>query len=188
MTVNGNRLTSGAPTNREPAPNRSPPRWQARALISLSVWLAICFGAALLGGLFTAGATEPADGWYATLQKPSWNPPRWVFGPVWSMLYAMMAVSAWLVWRRPASSARRAAMIAFSVQLVFNVAWSALFFGLERPDLAALEIVVLWVAIATTAHLFRRLSPLAGWLLVPYLAWVAFAAVLNVAIWNLNPT
>jgi len=157
-----------------------------RSFLALVLFLVICFGTAAFGGQFAPGA------WYAALEKPVWNPPAWVFAPVWTLLYAMMAVAGWLVWRAGAAELagevplRGAALGVYAVQLVLNGAWSWLFFGLQRPGLAFGEIVLLWLAILGTAVLFWRVKPLAGALLVPYLAWVAFAAVLNLALWRLN--
>jgi len=124
--------------------------------------------------------------WYASLEKPSWNPPNWIFGPAWTALYAMMAVAAWLVWRRGGFAAQALPLAAFLVQLLLNALWSWLFFGLKNPGLAFAEIVALWVAIATTLLLFRRPSATAAWLLAPYLAWVTFASLLNFTLWRLN--
>lgn len=124
--------------------------------------------------------------WYASLQKPSWNPPGWVFGPVWTALYTMMAVAAWLVWKRGGFSAQRRARALFCAQLILNAAWTPLFFGLQQPGLAFAEIVVLWLAIAATLVAFHRVSRAAAWLLAPYLAWVSFAAALNFTLWRLN--
>ena len=156
---------------------------RTRSATGLVVALALCYGAAAVGGLFGAGGT---GNWYANLARPSWTPPSWVFGPVWTILYGMMAVAVWLIWlnrrRRPAA----APMVLFAVQLVFNAAWSPLFFGLHRPDLAFADIVLLWLALVASVWLFLRRSALAGLLLVPYLLWVSFAAALNFAIWRLN--
>jgi translocator protein len=149
--------------------------------MGLAGWLLLCYAAAAVGGFFQPGA------WYDALAKPPWNPPDWIFGPVWTVLYGMMAVAAWLVWRRHGMPGRRAALGAFVVQLVLNVLWSALFFGLERPGLALVEIVVLWFAILVTLLLFWRVRPAAGALLVPYLLWVSFALALNFELWRLNP-
>jgi len=150
----------------------------------LIIFVAVCFAVAGLGSL----STNPSiDNWYAALTKPSWNPPNWVFGPVWTILYLMMAIAAWLVWRRKGSVAAAAVPLAlFAVQLLLNALWSYLFFGLHRPDLAFAEIVLLWAAILATMLAFRRAVPLAGWLLLPYLLWVTFAAFLNFTIWRLN--
>ena len=143
-------------------------------------WLVACFGAASPGGIFM-----PGD-WYATLQKPSWNPPGWIFGPVWSALYTMMAVAAWLVWKRVGFAVQRRPLTIFLVQLALNAAWTALFFGLHWPGVAFAEIVLLWLAIVATLAAFRPVSHTAAWLLAPYLAWVSFAALLNFTLWRLN--
>ncbi len=146
----------------------------------LALAIAICFGAAAIGAQFTPGA------WYASLQKPTWNPPNWIFGPVWTALYLMMAVSAWLVWRRLGWKVGREPLMLFGVQLILNAAWSWLFFGEHRPDLALIDITALWLAIVATIWIFRTVSQIAAWLLVPYLAWVTFATLLNLALWRLN--
>jgi len=158
-----------------------------RSFLALVLFLVICFGTAAFGGQFAPGA------WYAALEKPAWNPPAWVFAPVWTLLYAMMAVAGWLVWRGGGSAvgtgggpSRGIALGVYAVQLVLNGAWSWLFFGLQRPGLAFVEIVALWLAILATTVLFWRVKPLAGALLVPYLGWVGFAAALNLALWRLN--
>ncbi len=151
--------------------------------LGLVVSIVVCFGVAALGSLLT----DPnIDGWYAALRKPPWNPPNWVFGPVWSVLYLLMAVAAWLVWRRRDFARVSLPLALFGVQLVLNGLWSVLFFGWHRPDLALIEIVFLWSAILATMLAFRRVVPLATRLLVPYLLWVSFAAVLNFTIWRMN--
>lgn len=151
--------------------------------IGLLVLLAVCFAAAGVGGAVT---TPKIAGWYATLAKPSWNPPNWVFGPVWSALYFCMAVAAWLVWRQGGFSGATLPLALFGLQLGLNVLWSCLFFGLQSPGLAFLEVLLLGVAIAATMVTFWQRSMIAGILFVPYLAWVTFASVLNVTIWRLN--
>ena len=151
-----------------------------RRLLALFGWLFLCFAAASLGGL--SGSSE----WYAALNKPSWNPPAWIFGPVWTTLYAMMAVAAWLVWRQGGWNRQRKPLLFFLAQLSLNAFWTPLFFGMQRPDLAFVDIVLLWVAIAVTLAAFRSVNRAAAWLLAPYLAWVSFAAVLNFTIWLLN--
>ncbi len=143
-------------------------------------FLLVTFAVAGISGAATSGGVHS---WYPTLAKPTWNPPSWVFGPVWTILYAMMAVAAWLVWRRAGWGG---ALLLFGVQLALNAAWSPLFFGLHRIDLALVDIVVLWAAIVATTVAFWKVTPVAGWLFVPYLAWVSFAAMLNFAIWKLN--
>jgi len=152
-----------------------------RRWLGLTVCLVVCFSAASMGALFRPGA------WYAGLNKPSWNPPGWVFGPVWSALYTMMAVAAWLVWQRGGFGAQRKALAWFIIQLALNAAWTPLFFGLHLPSVAFGEILLLWAAIVATLRAFFQVNNLAGWLLTPYLAWVSFAAVLNFTIWRLNP-
>jgi len=128
---------------------------------------------------------RPGD-WYDALAKPAWQPPSWIFAPVWTTLYLMMAVAAWLVtthgeWRR-----RRLPLTFFSLQLAVNAAWSWLFFGLQRPDLALADILLLWVLLSVTLGLFLKTRRLAGILLVPYWLWVSFAALLNAELWRLN--
>jgi tryptophan-rich sensory protein len=152
-----------------------------RQFLALAGWLLLCFVPATFGGLFMPGE------WYASLRKPAWNPPGWAFGPVWTALYTMMAVAAWLVWRCGGFAAQRRALALFLIQLALNAAWTPLFFGLRQPGLAFAEILLLWLAIAATLAAFRPVNRIAGWLLVPYLAWVSFAAVLNLALWRLNP-
>ena len=156
---------------------------RGKDVLGLAVALAACYGAAAIGGLFTAGAGQE---WLATLAKPSWNPPSWVFGPVWTALYGMMAVAAWLIWRQRRHRPIAAPICLFVVQLVFNAAWSPLFFGLHRPGLAFADIVLLWVSLAATLWMFGKRRTVAGLLLTPYLLWVSFAAALNFAIWRLN--
>jgi tryptophan-rich sensory protein len=121
--------------------------------------------------------------WYPTLNKPSWTPPSWLFGPVWTALYVLMAVAAWLVWKQGAA---RGAMILFGAQLLLNLAWSFLFFGARSPGLGLIEIVVMWLAVAATIFAFALKSRLAALLMVPYIAWVSFATALNAAIFMLN--
>ena len=163
-------------------PERDARNGLAQQAVALGICLATCFAAAGLGSIATAPALAT---WYAGLVKPSWNPPNWIFGPVWTMLYAMMAVAAWLVWRH-GGPRRLAALILFGVQLALNVSWSWLFFGLRQPGAALAEILLLWLAIGATARAFGLLSQPAALLLIPYLLWVGFAAVLNWALWRLN--
>jgi tryptophan-rich sensory protein len=151
--------------------------------IGLVVFIIICFAAAGIGSSVT---TPQIPGWYADLAKPAWNPPNWIFGPVWSCLYLMMAVAAWLVWQQRGFAVAKLPLTLFAIQLVLNSLWSVLFFGLQNPGAAAGEIVLLWMAILATLLAFWKRSKWAGGLLVPYLAWVSFAAALNVAIWRLN--
>jgi tryptophan-rich sensory protein len=156
----------------------------ARQLIALVVFVAICFGAAGIGSLLTV----PSIGkWYGTLHKPTWTPPNWAFGPIWTTLYLCMAVAAWLAWRQGGFSLARLPLTLFAAQLVLNVAWSGLFFRLHWVGAAFLEVTLLWIFILATAIAFWPVSRIAAWLLVPYLVWVAIAASLNAAIWRLNP-
>lgn len=151
------------------------PEWSA-ALVSLAAVTAV----AMFGAQFTPGA------WYAALAKPAWNPPAWVFGPVWTTLYLMMAIAAWRVWRVAGLRPARDAFLLYFAQLALNACWSMLFFGWRRPDLALAEILVLLVLILATAHQFRCHDRLAAWLLAPYALWVGFAAFLNFTFWRLN--
>ena len=152
--------------------------------IKLLISLAICFAAEGLGGLFTA---QSVGAWYLTLQKPAFTPPGWLFGPVWTLLYLMMGIALYSIWNTAGSGAQgRSALTLFALQLLLNVAWSAVFFGRQSPLGGLLIIVALLLALALTIWRFRRISPLAAGLLLPYLAWTSFAAVLNFAIWRLN--
>ena len=153
---------------------------RGKTILGLCGWLLACFTAAAMGGLYMPGE------WYAALKKPAWNPPGWIFGPVWTALYTMMAVAAWLVWWKGGWASQRKPLLIFLAQLALNAAWTPLFFGLHRPGVAFAEIVLLWLAIAATLTAFRPVSRTAAWLLAPYLAWVSFAVALNFALWRLN--
>lgn len=143
-------------------------------------WLVLTFAAAALGARFLP------DEWYRRLNKPAWNPPSSIFAPVWTILYLLMAAAAWLVWRRHGLGGALVPLILFVAQLLLNAGWTWLFFGRHRIRGALIDIAILWVAILTTLISFWRLEPLAGILLLPYLAWVSFAAVLNWTIWQMN--
>jgi len=130
-----------------------------------------------------AGAFTPPGAWYQTLNKPSWNPPPWIFGPVWTLLYLGMAVAAWLVWKR---GRQGQALRLYVVQLALNAAWTPVFFGAHQLGAAFIVIVCMWIAIFLTQRAFQAVSRPAGLLLVPYLAWVSFASVLNFTLWRLN--
>lgn len=145
--------------------------------------LVLVFAVAGAGSLFTV---PQIGNWYAGLEKPFFNPPSWVFGPVWTALYAIMAFAAWRVWLAPADTARNAALVWFFVQLLLNAIWSPVFFGLEAPGLALAVIVALFCALALTVRSFFAVDRVAGWMMTPYLAWVAFATALNGAIVALN--
>ena len=151
--------------------------------LGLLLALAVCLG---VGGLGALATTPAIDGWYRTLSRPAWTPPDAVFGPVWTLLYVLMAVAAWLVWKGTNARAARLPLVAFATQLALNAGWSWLFFGAQEPGWAAGEIVALLAAIIGTTVLFFGHRPAAGWLMVPYAAWVAFATALNLAIWRLN--
>jgi benzodiazapine receptor len=154
-----------------------------RQAIALAVSVGICLGAAAIGSVLTTPSLHP---WYATLPKPAWTPPNWLFGPVWTTLYLCMAVAAWLVWRQAGFSPARLPLTLFVIQLALNVVWSGIFFRLRLPGAAFLEVVLLWLFILLTATAFWPVSRTASWLLVPYLTWVAYAAALNAAIWRMN--
>ena len=152
-------------------------------------WLALIGWVVLMVGLgATSGVLFGPDAWYTTLLKPTWNPPSWLFGPVWTALYASMAVALWLVRREPDvdEPTRRRAQALFAIQFLLNLAWTPLFFGLRNPGLAFIEICLLWVALLSTMLAFGRVRALAGYLLLPYLLWVSFALVLNGTIWLMN--
>ena len=149
----------------------------------------------ILGWLFFAGLTfavasvaaqfQPGE-WYRQIAKPSWTPPGWIFPPVWTALYFAMATAAWLVWKRRGAKSRGPALTVWLVQLILNGLWSWLFFGQQMIGLALADIVLLLAAISFTTVLFWRQSTAAGWLFLPYLAWVGFATVLNLTIWLMN--
>ncbi|MEX0917874.1 MAG: TspO/MBR family protein [Candidatus Paceibacterota bacterium] len=147
-------------------------------------FIIISQAAGLIGSVFTASAIPE---WYATLTLPAFAPPNWIFGPVWTTLYVFMGIAAFIVWRnRHAFPGKRAALTVFFIQLALNAVWSIIFFGLQNPGAAFLEIIALWIAVATTLIMFARFSRTAAVLLVPYLLWVTFAGYLNYSIWILN--
>lgn len=152
-------------------------------LTGLIAWLAVSFAAAALGGR----ASIEAGSFYEKLVRPTWAPPPEIFGPVWTILYAMMGIAAWLVWRVAGFHAARAVLGLFLVQLAINALWSWLFFAWRMGAWAFVDIAVLWVLVAATVVGFWRIRRLAGALLVPYLLWLGFAMALNHAVWKLNP-
>lgn len=155
-----------------------------RQLAGLLVWLTLGVVVAAVG----AAASVQAGAFYGALVRPDWAPPGWLFGPVWTVLYALMSFAAWLVWRdRSPNPARRSALTLFLVQLVFNALWSWLFFGWRLGGAALFDIILLWLLIVATILAFRRINIWAALLLLPYLLWVSFAAALNYAVWQLNP-
>jgi tryptophan-rich sensory protein len=160
---------------------KSSPSWQ-RSVGALALFVMITLAAATVG----AWASQASPQIYAALTKPVWAPPAWLFGPVWSLLYLSMALAAWLVWRSGPTAESKRAIRLYSIHLIFQALWSWLFFGIGRADAAMLDIVVLWLMIATMIHAFHRCHRLASTLLIPYLLWVSFAAALNAALWGLN--
>jgi translocator protein len=148
----------------------------------ISIAIPLIVGA--IAGFFT---TSGVNGWYVIANKPPFNPPNWLFAPVWTALYLMMGIALYLVWSKQADKAtRKTAIILFSVQMLLNFAWSFIFFYAQQPGWAFVEIIAMWVMILLTIFQFGKISPLAAWLLVPYISWVSFAALLNFYIWKLN--
>ncbi|MFC7521554.1 TspO/MBR family protein [Xanthomonas populi] len=146
-------------------------------------WFVLCYLVAALG----ATASIKAASFYVELERPAWAPPGWLFGPVWTALYGMMAVSVWLVWRRVGWSRERVALSLFVLHLGLNGLWSWLFFAWHMGAWAFVDIVALWLVLALTILAFAKRQRAAAWLLVPYLLWVSFAAALNYSVWQLNP-
>lgn len=156
---------------------------QSKQILGLLAWLAISFITAAIGA---AGSVQ-SQSIYSQLQQPSWAPQAWVFGPVWSILFTLMGIAAWWVWRRGGFHSHTKALALFLLQLVFNGLWSWLFFAWMLGALALANIIMLWCLIVATVIAFRQISVLAAALMVPYLLWVSFAAILNYALWQLNP-
>jgi len=154
-----------------------------RLSLGLVGWFIVSFAASAVGAV----ASIQAKSFYGQLVQPEWAPPSYVFGPVWTVLYALMAIAAWQVWRSGGFHTNRVALSLFMVQLALNALWSWLFFAWQRGALAFADIVLLWVLIVVTLVSFWRVRPLAGALLIPYLLWVTFAAALNYSLWQLNP-
>ncbi len=150
---------------------------------ALIVFLLLCFAAAAIGAF---AVTTSVNTWYLQLEKPAFAPPNQVFGPVWTALYLMIAFSGWLLWRRRPDADIKLPLALFAVQLALNAAWSVIFFGLRQPGFAAVEIILLFVAIALYTAASWKISRPASLLMLPYLAWVGFASVLNFSIWILN--
>ena len=153
--------------------------------IKLTISLIAPQAAGLIGSIFTASSVT---GWYSTVTRPELAPPNWIFGPVWTTLFVLMGIALFLVWKKEDSQKKKVklALRLFVAQLVLNTLWSVIFFGLQSPGWAFVEIIFLWISIALTITVFTPISRLAAWLLVPYLAWVSFAAYLNYSIWLLN--
>ena len=159
-------------------------RIEGKDVLTLVICILICQCVGFIGSLFTRPSIPT---WYATLDKPPFTPPNWVFSPVWITLFLLMGISLFLIWRRGlAEKTVRVAIVFFGSQLIFNILWSVLFFGLRSPLAGFIDIAVLWVAIALTIFYCLKVSKTAGVLLMPYIVWVSFAAVLNGFIWRLN--
>ena len=158
-------------------------RSKRQELAALGGFILLCLAVSGLGGLATSTSVGT---WYQTLAKPPFNPPDWIFAPVWTSLYILMAISGWRIWRLPRSLARKHALVAFGIQLTLNLLWSFLFFGMRNIGLGLSEIVLLLGSIIVTTSLFWRLDRPAGVLFLPYVAWVSFATVLNASLWLLN--
>lgn len=154
-------------------------------IIKLVASIVVSQCAGIVGSAFTTPAIPT---WYASLQKPPFTPPNWLFAPAWITLYLLMGIAALLVWRVGLANHRvRTALVLFLVQLALNALWSVVFFGLQSPLYGVIVIIVLWLTILLTMLKFARISAVAAWLLVPYILWVSFASVLNISIWILNP-
>jgi benzodiazapine receptor len=157
----------------------------ATTIMKLVICIAACLAVGIIGSLFT---TPAIPAWYAGLSKPPFSPPNWVFAPVWTTLYVLMGIAAYIVWQKGTGTAHvRSGLILFTIQLAFNLLWSVFFFGLRSPLAGVIIIIILWVLILLTMIRFFRVSMLAGWLMVPYILWVTFASALNIAVWVLNP-
>lgn len=155
----------------------------SKQVLGLAGWILVSFVAAAIGGLASANAGS----FYGQLVRPAWAPPAWLFAPVWSLLYLLMGIAAWLVWRVRGFGGARGALILFLVQLAANAIWTWLFFAWREGALAFAGIVLLWALIIATIIAFRRVTPLAAVLLIPYLVWVSYAAALTWAVWRGNP-
>ena len=152
--------------------------------IKLIIAIAIPVAVGAISGFFTATGVES---WYQTINKPSWNPPGWIFGPVWTTLYVMMGIALFLVWKSDSSDIlKKTAIALFAIQLILNFFWSFIFFDQQQPGWALVEIIAMWIFILLTIFAFGNVSKLAAWLLVPYISWVSFATILNYTIWKLN--
>ena len=157
---------------------------KVKDILKLVISIVACGSAGLVGSIFTTSAIPT---WYSTIQKPSFTPPNWLFAPVWTILYLLMAIAAFIIWRRGTDNQQvRTALIIFLIQLVLNALWSFVFFGLQSILSGVVVIILLWIAIVCTVLAFARISTAAGALLAPYLLWVSFAAALNVSIFMLN--
>ena len=152
-------------------------------ILKLLISLALPLGLGAIAGMFTAQAVPE---WYASLDRPSFAPPNWIFGPAWTLLYILMGISFFLVWKQAADKARNRALLVFLLQLLLNFAWSFIFFYFQQIGLALAEIIVLWICIAWMMALFHKIRPAAAWINIPYLLWVTFATALNAGFYVLN--
>lgn len=150
----------------------------------LIISIVLCIGVGALAGYITSG--ESSGEWFINLNKPSFQPPDWLFGPVWTILYILLGFSLWKVWSKPNSRERNIAITIFFAQLLFNFLWSIMFFSWHSTGLAVIDIILLWILILATIFSFAKLSKTAAWLLVPYILWVTFATILNWTIWRMN--
>jgi translocator protein len=156
-------------------------------LPALAAFLVLTLGAGAVGALFSPGFSATAAHWYLNLAKPHWLPPQNWFGPIWTALYGLMAIAAWIIWRERYHRGRVAAISAYCIQLLLNALWAPVFFGLRNIDAGLFEIVALWLTVGWTIREFARVKPAAALILVPYFLWVTFAAAINLAVWKLNP-
>lgn len=155
-----------------------------KPIFKLIISLAIPLAVGALGALFTS---ESVNGWYTTLQKPSFNPPNWLFAPVWTVLYILMGIAFYIIWKSHSKLNKRyTGYTYYWLQLILNFFWTFIFFGQKNIGLALLDIVLLFIMVASTIMSFRKISKTAAWLLAPYICWVAFAMALNFALWKLN--
>jgi len=152
-------------------------------LFSLLISILVVFSAGFIGSLFT---TPNISTWYAFINKPSFSPPNWLFAPAWTLLYILMAISAFLIWQERDNLKTKQALTFYGIQLILNTLWSIIFFGMHNPGLASLEIIILWLFILITLIKFYKINKTAGLLFIPYLLWVSFASILNLFVWMIN--
>ena len=154
-----------------------------KSILPLLISILIVFSFGFIGSFFT---TSSITTWYAFINKPLFSPPNWIFAPVWTLLYVLMGISAFLIWKKRDNLRTKQALIFYGIQLILNALWSIIFFGMHNPGLALLEIIILWLFILITLIKFYKINKTAGLLFIPYLLWVSFASILNYAIWILN--
>ena len=154
-----------------------------KSILPLLISILITLSAGFIGSFFT---TSSITTWYAFINKPFFSPPNWLFAPVWTLLYILMGISAFLIWKKRDNLKTKQAFIFYGIQLILNALWSIIFFGMHNPGLALLEIIILWLFILITLIKFYKINKIAGLLFIPYLLWVSFASILNYAIWMLN--